>query len=59
MKSRRFKWEGRSQERQQEVIVATAMEARRKEEERVRDWRRHTTIRHTGGERDLCMVLMG
>ena len=47
MKSRRFKWEHRSQEtrRQQEAVITTAMEARRKEEEWVRDWRRHTTIR--------------
>jgi hypothetical protein len=30
------------------AMVATAMEARRnKEEEWVRDWRRHVTIRHT------------
>ncbi len=47
MKNRRFKWEHRSQEtrRQQEAVITTAMEARRKEEEWVRDWRRRTTIR--------------
>jgi hypothetical protein len=35
------------------------MEVRRKEEEWVRDWRRHTTIRHASSERDLHMVAMG
>jgi hypothetical protein len=34
---------------------ATALEGRRKEEEWVRGWRRHTTIRHNC-EGDLCGV---
>ncbi len=60
MKSRRFKWEHRSQEtrRQQEAVITTAMEARRKEEEWVRDWRRHTTIRQNS-DRNLHLELMG
>ena len=55
-KSWTFKWEHRSQEtgRQQEAV----MEARRKEEEWVRDWRRHTTIRQNG-DQNLHLKMMG
>jgi hypothetical protein len=48
----------RSQARQQ-AIAATAMEARRKEEEWARrDWRRHTTNRQNG-DGNLHLELMG
>jgi hypothetical protein len=41
------------------VIAATAMEARRKEEDLVRDWRRrHTTIRQNGNQ-NLHLEMMG
>jgi hypothetical protein len=46
------------QGRQQEVIAAAAMEARRKEEEWVRDWRKHTTIRQNG-DQNLHLEMMG
>jgi hypothetical protein len=40
------------------VIAAAAMEARRKEEEWVRDWRKHTTIRQNG-DQNLHLEMMG
>ncbi len=49
---------GVKQGRQQEVIAATAMEARRKEEEWVRDWRRRKTIRQNG-DQNLHLQMMG
>ena len=44
--------------RQQEAVITTAMEARRNEEEWVRDGRRDTTIRQHS-DRNLHLELMG